>query len=92
MTSEALVARLVDPLDELTESVILIHAARHYICFLQFDISQDYLDDLNSPTPTEFLHVSSTPWFDLCSKSGRQHLVSNICGLVRWAKRNSDLA
>ncbi|POR35254.1 Uncharacterized protein TPAR_04545 [Tolypocladium paradoxum] len=89
MTCEALVARLADPFKEFVhESVILINATQHYMCFLQFEISQEYLDDFESDEPRSFLYVNSTPWFDLSSKTGRGHVVSNICGMMRWAKES----
>ncbi|KAL5350921.1 hypothetical protein ACLOAV_004494 [Pseudogymnoascus australis] len=85
MTCEALVARLTDPLKELGHgSVLLINATQHYMCFLQYEISSAYLEDFESTVPTSFMHVISTPWFDLSSKTGREQVVSNLCGIMRW--------
>ncbi|KAH8743629.1 hypothetical protein F5883DRAFT_592361 [Diaporthe sp. PMI_573] len=84
ITCEALVARFADPSED--GSVIIINAIQHYICFLEFKISQEYLDDFESDEPTSFLLVNSTHWLDLCSKSGREHLASNIRGLMYRAR------
>ncbi|PLB50834.1 hypothetical protein P170DRAFT_455231 [Aspergillus steynii IBT 23096] len=87
MTCEALVARLADPFKELQfERVLLINATQHYICFLDFEISAEYLHDFESDSPTCLLHVNSTPWFDLSSKSGREQVVMNLCGIMRWSQ------
>ncbi|PNY26775.1 Uncharacterized protein TCAP_03288, partial [Tolypocladium capitatum] len=80
MTCEALVARLAP----IWSSIILINAVQHYMCFLQFDISNEYLENFDSDAPTSFIYVNSTPWFDLSSKSGRSHVLSNLCGIMRW--------
>ncbi|KAM4064391.1 hypothetical protein HRG_012714 [Hirsutella rhossiliensis] len=42
--------------------------------------------------PTTFIYVNSTPWFDLCSRSGRKHVVSNICSMIHWARVNYGTA
>lgn len=62
------------------------------MCFLQFDTDQDYLDNFDTGSPAGFIYVSSTPWFDLTTKSGRKHVVSNICGLTRLAKKPREAA
>ncbi|PLN86320.1 hypothetical protein BDW42DRAFT_159002 [Aspergillus taichungensis] len=86
MTCEALVARLSDPYGELKKgSAILIHAAQHYMCFLQFDISDQYLSDFESASPSTFIYVTSTNWFDLSSRSGREQVVKNLSCLMCWA-------
>ncbi|RAL02363.1 uncharacterized protein BO80DRAFT_492520 [Aspergillus ibericus CBS 121593] len=55
-------------------------------CFAQmFDISGEYVEEFEKSTRTHFLHVSCTPWFDLSQRSGREHVVANICGIVRRA-------
>ena len=69
-------------------SVILIHAAQHYACFLEFEISEDYLNDFESAAPVHFINVNSTPWLDLSSKNGRERFVLNMCGMMRWARRS----
>ncbi|KAI2741992.1 hypothetical protein DTO013F2_8655 [Penicillium roqueforti] len=87
MTCEALVARLADPFKELQfNRVLVINATQHYMCFLDFEISDEYLLDFESDAPSCFLHVNSTPWFDLSSKSGREQVVMNLCGIMRWAQ------
>lgn len=63
----------------------MINATQHYICFLDFEINDEYLQDFESDAPTCFLDVNSTPWFDLSSKSGREQAVMNLCGIMRWA-------
>jgi hypothetical protein len=63
-------------------SVIVINATQHYMCFLQMDFSDDYILDFESITPTHMLYVSSTPWFDLSQKSGRENVLANLCGIM----------
>lgn len=55
------------------------------MCFLQMDLSDDYILDFESTTPTHMLYVSSTPWFDLSQKSGRENVLANLCGIMRRA-------
>ncbi|RTE68701.1 hypothetical protein BHE90_016918 [Fusarium euwallaceae] len=87
MACEAIAARLVDPLEELRhESVIIVNATQYYVCFLQFEITDDYLKQFHSDAPSLFLNVHSTPWFDLSSRGGREHVLSNLCALIRWAR------
>ncbi|POR34352.1 Uncharacterized protein TPAR_05433, partial [Tolypocladium paradoxum] len=88
MTCEALVARLADPIGELqhASSVFVIHATQHYLCFLQYEISDEYLSDFESTAPTSFIYVNSTPWFDLNTRGGRERVVANICAMMRWAR------
>ncbi|CEJ62668.1 hypothetical protein PMG11_11162 [Penicillium brasilianum] len=84
MTCEALVASIVDPFNELQPNgVIVINVTQHYLCFLHFEITEEYLLNFESPSPSSFLHVNSTPWFDLDSPSGRRQVVLNLCGLMR---------
>ncbi|CAG8386151.1 unnamed protein product [Penicillium salamii] len=88
MTCEALVAKLADPFQELKSNrVLVINATQHYICFLDFEISDEYLQDFESHAPSSFLHVDSTPWFDLSSRSGREQVVMNLCGIMRRAMK-----
>ncbi|KAK4077625.1 hypothetical protein Purlil1_12263 [Purpureocillium lilacinum] len=87
MTCEALAARLADSSGEFHDgSVFVIHATQRYMCFLQFEISDEYLDDFESTTPTSFIYVNSTPWYDLNTRSGREHVVANSTpiALARW--------
>ncbi|CAG8002562.1 unnamed protein product [Penicillium salamii] len=86
MTCEALVAKLADTFQELQSNrVLVINATQHYGCFLDFEISDEYLQDIESHAPSSFLHVDSTPWFDLSSRSGREQVVLNLCCIMRWA-------
>ncbi|KAK8144679.1 hypothetical protein G3M48_005497 [Beauveria asiatica] len=56
MTCQALTARLRDPQQELKDGrVLMMHAAQHYACVFQFDISQEHLEDLESEVPTTFM-------------------------------------
>ncbi|CAG8362076.1 unnamed protein product [Penicillium salamii] len=86
MTCEALVAKLAG-MSERSKSnrVLVIHATQHYICFLDFEISDEYVQDFESHAPSSFLYVDSTPWFDLSSRSGREQVVKNLCGIMRRA-------
>ncbi|KAL4923027.1 uncharacterized protein BDV17DRAFT_25677 [Aspergillus undulatus] len=87
MTCEALVARLTDPLGELQhDSVLLINTTQRYMCSLHFEFSADNLNNFESTTPSSFLYVTSTPWFDIDSRSGREQVVLNLCGIMRWAR------
>ncbi|RSL77225.1 hypothetical protein CEP51_009257 [Fusarium floridanum] len=87
MACEAITARLVDPLEELWhENVIIVNATQNYVCFLQFEITDAYLQQFDSESPSLFLHVHSTPWFDLSSRGGREHVLSNLCALIHWAR------
>ncbi|PYI33599.1 hypothetical protein BP00DRAFT_455472 [Aspergillus indologenus CBS 114.80] len=45
-----------------------------------------YMDDLESPSPEHMLYISSTPWFDLDRRSGRESVLANLCGIMRRAK------
>ncbi|KAE8152935.1 hypothetical protein BDV25DRAFT_137337 [Aspergillus avenaceus] len=85
MICEALATRLSDATGHSEQSVIIINATQHYMCFLQVDISDDYLSDFESPTPTHMLYVNATPWFDLSQRSGRESVLANICGIMRRA-------
>ncbi|KAM3505739.1 hypothetical protein MY10362_002770 [Beauveria mimosiformis] len=92
MTCQALTAKIADPLTELVHgrlltlhSVIILHAAQHYVCFLQFDIPEEYLDDLESVTPTAFLQVSRTHWYNLDERGGRSNFVRIIRSIMKWA-------
>lgn len=81
MTCEALLARLVgsDP----RESVIVIHATQQYLCFLQFEISDEYIQTFGSDSLSSFIHVTATPWYDLGSESNRKQVVLNLCAIMR---------
>ncbi|PWY96102.1 hypothetical protein BO94DRAFT_507594 [Aspergillus sclerotioniger CBS 115572] len=85
MVCEALATRLSDRGDRLLESVIIIHAAQLYICFLQMDVSDSYIHTFDNSLPTENLYVSATPWFDLGQKSGRESVLANLCGIMNRA-------
>ena len=58
---------------------------RHYVQFLDFDITGAYLLTFMSNSPTEWLYVHSTPWFDLDQQGGREHVVKNIFGIMAQA-------
>lgn len=55
------------------------------MCFLQMDITEEYLKDFDKADPTHMLHVFSTPWFDLSQRSGRKQIAKNLCGIIRRA-------
>lgn len=63
-------------------SVVIIHATQHYMCFLHLEISYEYMETFDGPTPTHMLYVSSTPWFDLSQKGGRKNVLANWCGIM----------
>ncbi|KAG5788158.1 hypothetical protein H9Q69_012774 [Fusarium xylarioides] len=93
MTCEAILARATDPLDEFQdESVTIINATQNYICFLQFDVENEYIDELRfGVTPSQPLMVTATQWFDLSTKTGRECVLKNICGLMALAKEQFAL-
>lgn len=66
-------------------SVIIIHATQHYLCFLQFHISDAYLKDFESRAPRSFISVHATPWYDLATQSGRLGVLHNLTKLVALA-------
>ncbi|ATY67279.1 hypothetical protein A9K55_000027 [Cordyceps militaris] len=77
MTCQALAAKLCDKSLE-DRSVTILHAAQQYACFLKFDISSKYFQQLLLEEEIafeewEFVQVSSTPWYDLGTKQGRLH-------------------
>ncbi|KAJ5804203.1 uncharacterized protein N7518_000506 [Penicillium psychrosexuale] len=82
MTCEALLARVVG-FDQTRETVIVIHATQHYLCFLQFEISDEYIEDFGLDLPSSFIPVVATPWYDLSSESNRKQVVLNLCALMR---------
>ncbi|KAH7205369.1 uncharacterized protein BKA55DRAFT_530617, partial [Fusarium redolens] len=93
MTCEAILARATDPLDEFQdESVTIINATQNYVCFLQFDVKNEYIDELRfGVTPSQSLMVTATQWFDLSTKTGRECVLKNICGLMALAKEQFAL-
>ncbi|RAK81325.1 uncharacterized protein BO72DRAFT_483031 [Aspergillus fijiensis CBS 313.89] len=64
------------------QSVIVINATQHYLCFLQVDIGNEYLYNFEGTSPR---HMFSTPWFDLSQRSGRESILANLCGIMRRA-------
>ncbi|KAE8155369.1 hypothetical protein BDV25DRAFT_146536 [Aspergillus avenaceus] len=86
MVCEALAARLLDFVQGSHQSVIVINATQHYMCFLQFDISDEYILDFEDESSANFLHVSSTAWYDISQRSGREHVLANICAIMRLAR------
>jgi hypothetical protein len=51
--------------------------------FLHFDISDEYIDDLDSDNPEAFLLVHSTKLLDLNQRNGRQGVLQNLVGIVQ---------
>ncbi|KAL2810967.1 hypothetical protein BJX63DRAFT_297993 [Aspergillus granulosus] len=82
MVREALAVRLSDLTDKSRRIVIVIKSTQHYMCLLQMDLSDDYILDFDSTTPSHMLNVISTPWFDLTQKSGREHVLANLIGIM----------
>ncbi len=56
------------------------------MCFLQFEISDELLDDFEAATPTSFMDVTATPWFDLSTRTGRGLVLDNILAIVALEK------
>lgn len=58
---------------------------QHYMCFLQVDFTVDYVEELENPSSPHFLYVTATRWFDINSRSGREDILFNLCGIMRRA-------
>ncbi|RKK06979.1 hypothetical protein BFJ66_g12444 [Fusarium oxysporum f. sp. cepae] len=84
MTCEAMLARLRPMEEQLNnERTIVINATSHYVCFLEFHITEGYIEDLQAGDgPSEPLKVTATYWFDLSDKRGRRGVLENIQGMV----------
>ncbi|RKL01295.1 hypothetical protein BFJ68_g12384 [Fusarium oxysporum] len=87
MTCEAMLARLRPMEEQLNnERTIVINATSHYVCFLEFHITEGYIEDLQAGDgPSEPLKVTATYWFDLSDKRGRRGVLENIQGMVGMA-------
>ncbi|KAF4502373.1 hypothetical protein FAGAP_1434 [Fusarium agapanthi] len=87
MTCEAILARDRPDLERLKgERTIIINATSHYVCFLEFHVTETYIEDLNlGQIPSEPLKVAATHWFDLSDIKGRRGVLDNIRGLVGMA-------
>jgi hypothetical protein len=79
-TSELASYRLSD-----SAQFLVMHAAQHYVCFLQFDISEEYLADLESPSPKSFMYAWSTPWYDMSWSDEKSHFVRVMCAIMKYA-------
>ncbi|KAG6000975.1 hypothetical protein E4U43_001446 [Claviceps pusilla] len=62
--------------------VILIYAVQNYVCFLEYQISDSFIAQLESGDPDEFIHVYATGFLDINANTGRQHILSNLSALV----------
>lgn len=62
---------------------IIINATSHYVCFLDFQVIDAYLQTMKTgQLPMEPLKVTATHWFDLSDVKGRKGVLDNIRGLV----------
>ncbi|KAJ5545556.1 hypothetical protein N7461_007860 [Penicillium sp. DV-2018c] len=90
MTREVLAARLANcPVRRSQHrdgTVLVINAVQHYMCFLEFHVSDEYIADFESETPSQFLRVTVTRWLDLNTKTGRENVVKNLCGIMQRAQ------
>ncbi|KAH6641813.1 hypothetical protein F5144DRAFT_610515 [Chaetomium tenue] len=68
------------------ENVFMIVAARQYMRFLQFKISDAYIAELvaegGKKDMTGFVELWATPWFSLKNEAGRRKAVDNIAALI----------
>ncbi|KAF6811495.1 hypothetical protein CPLU01_15105 [Colletotrichum plurivorum] len=77
--------------------IIVIAPARHYVCFLQVDMTDDYLTQLNDHAFrddaefSEFICVSSTVWFDLTDAGDRRRTIKNLALIVSLSRNPSRL-
>ncbi|KAF4949955.1 hypothetical protein FGADI_8556 [Fusarium gaditjirri] len=87
MTCEAILARCRHDLAQLNnERAIVINATSHYVCFLEFHVTDMYVQEMESgELPAEPLKVTATHWFDLSDVKGRKGVLENIRGLVGMA-------
>ncbi|KAF5971629.1 hypothetical protein FBULB1_9106 [Fusarium bulbicola] len=87
MTCEAILARDRPSQERLTnERTIIINATSHYVCFLDFQVTNAYVQTMKTgELPTEPLKVTATHWFDLSDVKGRKGVLDNIRGLVGLA-------
>lgn len=67
-------------------SVLIIAAALHFICFLDFNITDRYLEDIQQETPTLTLPVGYTSWLDLNDHTERKYAAENIARLIRLSE------
>ncbi|KAF9770306.1 hypothetical protein IL306_012174 [Fusarium sp. DS 682] len=89
MACQAIVSRAVDPLEELSSgSVIIINVTLSYVRFFQFDVTDEYLGQLEAGEAKSFLKATSTQWFNLATQDGREGVFTNICGIVNWARED----
>ena len=50
-------------------------------------MKDDYIGELRpGVTPSESLRVTATPWLDLSTRTGRECVFKNICGLIVLTK------
>ncbi|GKU08414.1 hypothetical protein FLAG1_11213 [Fusarium langsethiae] len=87
MTCEAILARDRPSQERLrNERTIIINATSHYVCFLEFQVTDTYLDKMDAGLlPIEPLKVTATHWFDLSDVKGRKGVLNNLRGLVGMA-------
>jgi hypothetical protein len=68
-------------------SVFVIAAARRYIRFFQFKITDSYVEALlQGGDPPGMLEVWSTSWFDLADEGGRRQAMDHVIALARYRK------
>ncbi|GKT61041.1 hypothetical protein ColTof4_01154 [Colletotrichum tofieldiae] len=96
LVGEALAARLSDDAAWVGPDgcVIVMAAARHYLCFLTFVIPSAYIKQLRNHSLdddqpfTEFMQVHSTCWFDLTDTDDRRSAVINLATVVVAARNH----
>ncbi|KAJ4129034.1 hypothetical protein NW768_007563 [Fusarium equiseti] len=81
MTCEAILAHAIG--ETVDDSVILVHAAGHHVCFLEFQITESYMTQLvTGKTPDEPLIVVIGKMLDLDTAAGRRGFVDNVQHLI----------
>ncbi|KAM0339738.1 hypothetical protein ACHAPU_010804 [Fusarium lateritium] len=89
MSCEAVLARATHGDEVCGDSVIIIHIARHYLCFLEFQMSDDYISQVKQgKTLDDSLRVHMTKWFNIDSADGRRGILNNIDRLVVQARES----
>ncbi|KAI0394770.1 hypothetical protein F5Y17DRAFT_457682 [Xylariaceae sp. FL0594] len=87
MTAEALAGRLTrQELGNRNPNVFVIAASSHYLRFLHFVITDEYLLEVEQDRPELTLPVTSTRWLDLQDPRDRVSATANVLALVQWAE------
>ncbi|EKJ69277.1 hypothetical protein FPSE_10530 [Fusarium pseudograminearum CS3096] len=83
ISCEAILAKISEPDNVCGDSVVVIHAACHHVCFVEFNMSEAYgVDFRKGRTPADPLNIHMSKWFDIATRDGRLGIVKNMQGLI----------